>query len=127
VKPNPRIIIAEDNRINLLLVSTIISKSLENVEIREALDGREALNLYQEWVPDLIFMDIQMPELNGYEATEAIRSVEVGQNLKRVPIVALTAGAEKSEKDKCTQAGMDDYISKPFTKEILVAILNKWL
>lgn len=127
MKPNPRIIIAEDNRINLLLVSTIISKSLENVEIREALDGREALNLYQEWVPDLIFMDIQMPELNGYEATEAIRSVEVGQNLKRVPIVALTAGAEKSEKDKCTQAGMDDYISKPFTKEILVAILNKWL
>ena len=74
--------------------------------------------------PDLILMDIQMPIMNGYEATKEIRKTEKG---KFIPIIALTAGTIVGEKEKCLEAGMNDYISKPIIKEILQTKLVQWL
>jgi response regulator of citrate/malate metabolism len=80
--------------------------------------------MYEKHAPNLILMDIQMPELNGYEATQIIRSKEF---IKHTPIVALTAGTVKGEQTRCLEAGMDDYIMKPFVRDTLERALNKWL
>jgi signal transduction histidine kinase/DNA-binding response OmpR family regulator len=120
----PKILIAEDNRVNMLLAKTIIKNFVPNVIILEAVNGKQALDIFKEENPDLIFMDIQMPELNGYSTSEAIRKTEVGT---RVPIIALTAGTVQGEKEKCIAAGMDDYISKPFVKKTIEEIINVWL
>ena len=72
-------------------------------------------------------MDCQMPEMDGYEATEEIRKYEVSRKIKRVPIVAFTANAMKGDSDKCFASGMDDYITKPVNKESIEDILVKWL
>lgn len=119
------ILIAEDNQINMFLAKTILKRILPNATILEAQNGQVALNLYQEKNPDLIIMDIQMPLLNGYEVTTAIREKE--RHGKRVPILALTAGNVKGEKEKCIQLGMDDFISKPVVEETLALVLNKYL
>jgi signal transduction histidine kinase/DNA-binding response OmpR family regulator len=120
----PKILIAEDNRVNMLLAKTIIKNFIPNVIILEAVNGKQALDLFKEESPDLVFMDIQMPELNGYNTSEAIRRIETDT---RVPIIALTAGTVQGEKDKCITAGMDDYISKPFVKKTIEDIINVWL
>ncbi|KEO73866.1 response regulator [Anditalea andensis] len=119
------ILIAEDNQINMFLAKTILKRILPNATILEAPNGQVALNLYMEKNPDLIIMDIQMPLLNGYEVTTAIREKE--RHGKRVPILALTAGNVKGEKEKCIQLGMDDFISKPVVEETLALVLNKYL
>ncbi|HSJ68905.1 MAG TPA: response regulator [Anditalea sp.] len=119
------ILIAEDNQINMFLAKTILKRILPNATILEAPNGQVALNLYQEKNIDLIIMDIQMPLLNGYEVTTAIREKE--RHGKRVPILALTAGNVKGEKEKCIQLGMDDFISKPVVEETLALVLNKYL
>jgi CheY-like chemotaxis protein len=75
-------------------------------------------------LPDLIFMDVQMPVMNGYEAAAAIRVLEHGS---RIPIIALTAGTVKGEKDKCLSAGMDDYVTKPVVRDTVLKVINKWL
>lgn len=69
-------------------------------------------------------MDIQMPEMNGYEASQAIRKLP---SQKRIPIVAITAGNVKGEKEKCMEAGMDDFLVKPVREENIIAVLKKWL
>jgi CheY-like chemotaxis protein len=74
---------------------------------------------------DLVLMDCQMPEMDGFEATRRIREKNNGR--RRTPIVALTAGVFKEERDKCYMAGMDDFLSKPINKEELKAVLQKWL
>jgi signal transduction histidine kinase/DNA-binding response OmpR family regulator len=119
-----KILIAEDNSINMLLAKTIIQKVVSNVTILEAHTGIEAIDLYKTENPDIIFMDIQMPEMNGYDATKAIRDI---RDQKNVPIIALTAGTIKGEKEKCIEAGMNDYLSKPFVKSDLVDVVKKWL
>jgi CheY-like chemotaxis protein len=118
------ILIAEDHKVNMLLARTMVKAFLPNVKIVEAKNGREAVDLYKETMPDLVLMDVQMPELNGYETAKEIRILETN---KRVPIIALTAGTVLGEKEKCMQAGMDDYISKPFVHKTLESILSKWL
>ncbi len=119
-----KVLIAEDNVVNMLLAKTIIKNILPGITILEATTGRQALDLFVEQLPAIIFMDIQMPELNGYDATAAIRKTTGGSN---VPIIALTAGTVLGEKEKCAAAGMNDYISKPFVKATIEAVLNKWL
>jgi CheY-like chemotaxis protein len=84
----------------------------------------EALEKVVETEIDIIFMDIQMPVMNGYEATTEIRKQEAGKNL---PIIALTAGTVVGEKEKCLEIGMNDYISKPIIKGSLEEIVSKWL
>ncbi len=118
------ILIADDNAINILLAKTIIRRIAPNAAIYEAANGLEALAYCETNKPDLILMDVQMPEMNGYEATKQIRLTEAGMN---VPILALTAGNVKSEKEKCLEAGMDDFILKPIVESTLALAFEKWL
>ncbi|GGH01486.1 hypothetical protein GCM10011416_20310 [Polaribacter pacificus] len=105
------ILVAEDNPVNKFLSKTIIQKILPKAKIHEADDGLEAVRLYQIKEIDLIFMDIQMPNMSGFEATEKIRSLE--KSGEHLPIIALTARTVKGEKERCIENGMDDYITKP--------------
>lgn len=121
---NAKILLVEDNKINMLLLKTIIKNSLPEAHIYEASNGEEAVLKFESVLPDIIFMDIQMPIMNGYEATEAIRKLEKGIN---VPIIAITAGTEKDEKNKCFEMQMNDYVSKPIVKGIVEQTLLKWI
>jgi PAS domain S-box-containing protein len=116
------ILVVEDNIVNKLLAKTIISRIAPEAIILEAGNGQEALALYAK--ADLILMDIQMPVMNGYEATKAIRQMETG---RRVPIIALTAGNVKGEKEKCLEAGMDDFVTKPFVEDTIIRLFKTWL
>ncbi len=118
------ILVAEDNAINMLLTKTIIDKIAPGTVINEAKNGIEAVESYLSNTPDLVLMDIQMPEMNGYEAAQAIRNQQLS---KHVPIVALTAGNVKGEKEKCLAAGMDDYLVKPIVAQSFAQLFNKWL
>jgi signal transduction histidine kinase/CheY-like chemotaxis protein len=118
------ILIVEDNNINALLAKTLLKKIMPNAKLSSASNGLEALELFQENPVDIIFMDIQMPVMNGYEATEEIRKLESG---KFIPIIALTAGTVVGEKEKCLSIGMNDYVSKPIIKGSLEEIIAKWI
>ncbi|PJZ45868.1 PAS domain S-box protein [Leptospira brenneri] len=119
-----KILIVEDNSVNLGLMKNFIKRILPEAKILEAQNGEEAIQVFQEELPSLILMDIQMPVMNGYDATKAIRKLGNGEKL---PIIAVTAGIIAGEKEKCFEAGMDDYISKPVQKENLKQALFKWL
>ncbi|MDO8898584.1 MAG: response regulator, partial [Bacteroidales bacterium] len=118
------ILLVEDNPVNLLLAKTILKKILPESIIHEARNGLEALEFCTKQMPDLIFMDIQMPEMNGYEATINIRLLKDGAT---VPILALTAGNVKGEKEKCFSLGMNDFLSKPVVEANFAAAVKKWL
>ncbi|RYJ52404.1 PAS domain S-box protein [Flavobacterium petrolei] len=118
------VLIVEDNKVNMLLLKTIIKNLPVPTTIYEALNGQLAIEQFETIHPDIIFMDIQMPVMNGYEATEIIRNLKSGQN---VPIIAITAGTEKEEKEKCLNAGMSDYIPKPIIKGIIEETFLKWV
>lgn len=120
-----KILIAEDTPFNMMLLNLFISETFPKSHILEAQNGKEAVQIYRQEKPDLIFMDILMPEMNGYEATTEIRRIE--NNQKHIPIIAITAGAIKGEKEHCLEAGMNDYITKPIKMETITQILNKWL
>ncbi len=120
---NKRILIAEDNSVNMLLSKILISSILPNTEIIEANSGKDAIEYCKKNKVDLIYMDIQMPDLNGYEVTQILRN-----DLKiDVPILALTAGTIKGEAEKCIAAGMNDFISKPVSESDMFNSLKKWL
>jgi PAS domain S-box-containing protein len=119
-----KVLIVEDNKINLFLAKTLIKRIIPNAIIFEAKDGNEGIEQFQLYQQDLILMDIQMPEKNGYEATIEIRKLKKAQN---IPIIALTAGIMVGEKDKCLEYGMNDYVSKPIVESDLEAIIQKWL
>lgn len=118
-----KILIVEDNKINMLLIKTLLMKLMPNCTLIEAINGSEAVEKFHAEFPDLILMDIQMPEKNGYEATVGIRKIA---NFN-VPIIALTAGIVLGEKEKCIEFGMNDYLSKPIIKGELEQILLKWV
>lgn len=118
------ILIAEDNKVNMLLLKTILKNEPYPTQIHEASNGLEAVKKFENTPIDIIFMDIQMPVMNGYEAAQCIRNL---QNGKTIPIIAITAGAEKEEKEKCIASGMNDYISKPIIKGIIGDTISKWI
>ena len=118
-----KIMIVEDNTINMLLLKTILKNLFKDAIIYEVVNGKNAVDQFETIQPDIIFMDIQMPIMNGYEATRAIRKLKSGQE---IPIIAITAGTEKEEKCKCLEAGMNDYISKPILKGIIEETILKW-
>jgi PAS domain S-box-containing protein len=120
----PKILIVEDNKINMLLTKTLLKQIIPNCSIFESVDGEKGIKKTMEINPDLIFMDIQMPLINGYEATKQIRESIAHKNTL---IIALTAGTVFGEKEKCIDAGMNDYLSKPIIKKTLEDILEKWL
>lgn len=119
------ILVAEDNEVNMLLAKTIINRVVPKAIIIEARNGREAIDSYNRHHPDFVFMDVQMPEINGYEATRQIRSVE--KDGEHTPIIALTAGNVKSEREKCMEAGMDDFVIKPVVENTIADVISKWL
>lgn len=117
-------LVVEDNKVNMLLLKTILKNLVPNAVIYECENGQDALELFESITPDLVFMDIQMPVMNGYETTKIMRNTLKGE---KIPIIAVTAGAEKEERDKCLHAGMNDYISKPIMKGVVEDMLQKWL
>ncbi|OWP85572.1 hybrid sensor histidine kinase/response regulator, partial [Flavobacterium covae] len=117
-----KILIVEDNKINMMLAKTLLKKILPNVILIEAENGIIGVEKYIESSPDLILLDIQMPLMNGYEVSLEIRKTD-----PNIPIVALTAGTIRGEKEKCLEVGMNDYISKPIDKEFFEVTILKWL
>lgn len=118
------ILIVEDNLVNMQLSTVIVQEMIPPAHIRQAYDGEEAIQLCKQQAPDLILMDVQMPKMNGYEATHLIRKIDKVQD---TPIIALTAGTLKGEKERCLEVGMNDYISKPIIKNEFVKVINQWI
>ncbi|WP_339487366.1 response regulator [Pseudomonas sp. EL_65y_Pfl2_R95] len=120
----PKIMCVDDNPANLLLVQTLLEDMGAKVSI--AKDGHEALKITENERFDMIFMDVQMPGMDGRETTEAIRIWETERNKSPVPIVALTAHALSNEKRTLLQSGMDDYLTKPISERQLAQVVLKW-
>ena len=119
-----KILLVEDNEINMLLAKTLLQRILPNCIVYEANDGKEAIKQFKKGKMDIILMDIQMPKKNGYEATQEIRKLK---NSNNIPIIALTAGILVEEIENCMKFGMNDYLSKPIIEENLEKTLQKWL
>ena len=120
-----RILIAEDNPVNQEMALALLETLGCQAEL--AVNGREAIAAVTRGHYDLILMDCQMPVLDGFAATEAIRRWEQEQSKPRLPIIALTANVVKGFREECLAAGMDDYLAKPFEQSQLIAILDHWL
>lgn len=123
--PEFRVLVAEDERINLIVATRLIARLFPSAEILTAGDGDEVLQRFRESGPDLILMDVQMPGRDGYEATRQIRELEATE--RHTPIIALTAGVVEGERERCLEAGMDDYLSKPVDQERLGELIRRWL
>ena len=125
IRPGLHVLVVEDNLTNQKLIVAMLKKFGCRVDV--AVNGEEAVGAAMQNAYDVIFMDCQMPIMDGYQATTTIRQreAESGSKTKRI-IIALTANALEGEKDKCLAAGMDDYMSKPFTMVQLFSMLNKW-
>jgi CheY-like chemotaxis protein len=126
-KHSVRILLAEDNPVNQKLAKIMLTKAGYQVEV--ANNGKEAVEMYTANPEDfdLIFMDVQMPEMDGLEATRKIRNPQSAIRNRDIPIVAMTAHAMKGDREMCLEAGMDDYITKPIKREIVFNILEKWV
>ncbi|MFV8328001.1 PAS domain S-box protein [Flavobacterium sp. ZS1P14] len=124
IPSDTKILIVEDNKINMFLAKTLVKRIVSNCTIFEAKDGNEAVERFIKEKPDVVLMDIQMPTKNGYEATEQIRKLKDAEN---IPIIAITAGIMVGDKEKCLEAGMNDYLPKPIIQSDLEKMLYKWL
>lgn len=123
---NVKVLLAEDNSVNQKLMTHMLEKY--GCDIVLANNGKEAIEKYTEKQPfDIIFIDCQMPEVDGYEATNKIRILEKRFKKIPTPIIAVTANALKGDKERCLTSGMNDYIAKPFTKEDLESVIIKWI
>jgi len=119
-----KVLLAEDNPINQELAKSMLE--IFGCQVDIVSNGVEAIDSYKSSAYDIIFMDCQMPEMDGFAATQAIRELESKQmNLQATPIVALTANAMSGDRERCIAAGMDDYLSKPFAKHDLFIMLSK--
>jgi CheY-like chemotaxis protein len=117
-----KVLLAEDNIVNQKVAMKMLSTIGCQVDV--VANGIEAAAAVKEGDYDIVFMDCQMPELDGYGATREIRSGEAGR--MRIPVVAMTANAMQGDREKCIAAGMDDYVSKPVNREELEAVVSKW-
>ena len=117
-----RILLAEDNVVNQRLTERLLQKQGHRVVV--VGNGREAVNALDDENWDIVLMDVQMPELDGFQATAVIREKERGSGL-HIPIIAMTAHAMKGDKERCLAAGMDGYISKPIRAESLVHVIEE--
>jgi CheY-like chemotaxis protein len=118
-----RVLVAEDNPVNQRVAVLMLERLGLDVDV--ASDGEEVLRRLRTQTYALIFMDCQMPELDGFEATARLRAGE--GNGRRIPIVAMTASAMPGDRERCLAAGMDDYIKKPVRMDDLRAALERWL
>ena len=122
---NKSVLLVEDNQVNVEICAAMLNNL--GLDITVANSGIEAIAKFSANTYALVFMDVQMPEMSGYEAVEKIRSIERERNAKRTAIVALTANALTESRDLCLRAGMDDYLTKPFRKENLYQMVDIWL
>lgn len=113
-----KILVAEDTDSNYLLVYTLLKKEYD---VKRACNGLEAIEMYESYHPDIILMDMKMPEMDGFEATQKIRERD-----KEIPIIAVTAFAFDQDRQKAIQAGCNDYMSKPISRELLKKMITKW-
>ncbi|MBI1327271.1 MAG: response regulator [Alphaproteobacteria bacterium] len=124
---NFRILAVDDHPVNMLFARKVLQK-MRFAVIDEAINGREAVEAVKSSAPyDIILMDCQMPEMNGFDATRMIRDIEKTRDQKPVPIIALTANAMEGDRKICLEAGMNDYISKPVNPDTLKRKLAEWL
>jgi len=116
------ILLVEDNPVNQKLAKMMLTKAGYQVDV--ANNGKEAVDKYTTSPEnfDLIFMDIQMPEMDGMQATQNIRE----KGFDTIPIIAMTAHAMKGDREKCLNSGMNDYITKPIKRELVLAKIEKW-
>jgi two-component system, sensor histidine kinase and response regulator len=122
----PRVLVVEDNLVNQKVAQKMIEKLGGRVDV--AADGIEALAALISGEPySVVFMDVQMPNMDGYEATAEIRRREAEKGEPPTPIIAMTANAMQGDREEALKAGMDDYVSKPVTSEKLEAVLKRWL
>ena len=120
------VLIAEDNDVNQIVFSQILQQT--GLRYRIVDNGEQAVQIWRAFRPSIILMDISMPVMNGYRATQVIRAEESGMlNASRVPIIGVMAHAQESDHDLCLAAGMDDYLSKPISPELLNAKIQTWL
>ncbi len=124
IRPNVKVLLAEDNAVNQKLAVKVLNMIGCSVDV--AANGQEALEMLAKFRYPLVFMDCQMPEMDGYEATQMIRQNE-GQTGHHQVVIALTANAMQGDDEKCRLAGMDDYLTKPLRREDLIRILSKWI
>jgi CheY-like chemotaxis protein/HPt (histidine-containing phosphotransfer) domain-containing protein len=120
-----RILLAEDNKTNQLVAMGILKRLGARADV--VADGRKAVEALRSTDYDLVLMDVQMPEMDGLEATRTVRAAGSGIRKPAVPIIAMTAYAMQGDRQACLDAGMDDYIAKPVTPAALSAVLEQWL
>jgi len=119
-----RMLLVEDNAINQEIALAMLEDT--GYDATPADNGRRALALWERYPFDVILMDCQMPEMDGFEATRRLRRMEAQQGRCRTPIIALTANAILGDRELCLDAGMDDYLAKPYTRAALLAVLARW-
>ncbi|AWH51082.1 hybrid sensor histidine kinase/response regulator [Stenotrophomonas sp. SAU14A_NAIMI4_5] len=119
-----RVLLVEDNAVNRMVAEQLLR--VFQCDVRNAADGEQALLALGEGGIDVVLMDCQMPVLDGYAATRQWRSEEAAHGRARLPIIAMTANAMAGDRERCLQAGMDDYLSKPINRETLHALLQRW-
>src|ERR1017187_9480834 len=119
------VLLVEDNEYNQIVLTDTLRNMIPEVVVEIASNGREAITFMQQFAFDLVLMDVQMPEMDGIEATKYIRA-HLPRGKRETPIIALTASVIKSEIDKCFAAGMNDYVSKPFKQDELFRVIGKY-
>jgi PAS domain S-box-containing protein len=120
------ILIAEDVPVNTLMLKALLNEFIPEATVLEAVNGKQSFDLFMQHHPDLVLMDVQMPVMDGVVATQKIREYEKNMDFHK-PIIALTAGALIEEKQKCLNAGMDDFLTKPIETERLKSIIMNYL
>jgi len=120
-----RLLIAEDNEFNQIVINDTLEQLVEDVSIDLVYNGQEAINMLKKNDYDMVLMDINMPEMDGHEATKYIRA-NMNGNKQQIPIIALTASVLNTDIHMCLESGMNDYIPKPFTREELLGTMSKF-
>ena len=120
-----RIMVVDDEILNRKLIEAMLKP--QGYEVILAVDGEDCLAKVEQTAPDLILMDIMMPEMNGYETTKAIRNLSDRPDGKEIPIIAMTANAFAEDVQAALHAGMDDHVAKPVDMRILISVITKYI